>query len=415
MEINGISKLDLKRRNRMQILRLLQQVGATSRIDLSIALDLTRAAVTILTGEMIEQGILLEKGEFSPVGQKASRGRKKVLIDLDRNCKFAFGIALERKKVWIGLSNIGGETLEKRVLELSPNTDRESALQQIATEMEQMLQNNCLRTDRLVGIGLCYGDWASRFFELRTEDDRIDTTGLEQWLTTRFELPVVCDTLINGAAIAENDLFYASVSGAPMVLVRFEDQIEAAMLVEGELYRGAHKRAMDLAHMIVRPQGRPCTCGKQGCLVAECSLESVYVDLVNIFSPEHTPKLYARMDGNANLLRVAELAEYEALGDEAVTAVFDDRVNCMVTFLNNLIAAIDPGRILLIGSWFQGEQGRDRLRRLVAEQQTDPLVCQIEIGNLSYEQVYLSGCALAIRRFFIERGGISKEKENDNQ
>ncbi len=415
METNGISKLDLKRRNRMQILRLLQQVGATSRIDLSVALDLTRAAITILTGEMIEQGILLEKGEFSSVGQKASRGRKKVLIDLDRNCKFAFGIALERKKVWIGLSNIGGDTLEKRVFELSSNTNRESALQQIGAEMEQMLQNNCLRTDRLVGIGLCYSDWASRFFELRTEDDKIDTTGLERWLTAQFQLPVVCDTLINGAAIAENDLFYASVSGAPMVLVRFEDQIEAAMLVEGELYRGAHGRAMDLAHMVVRPQGRPCACGKRGCLVAECSLESVYVDLVNIFSAEHTPKLYARMDGNANLLRVAELAEYEALGDEAVIAVFDDRVNCMVTFLNNLIAATDPGKILLTGSWFQGEQGRNRLRRLVAEQQTDPLVCQIEIGTLSYEQVYLSGCALAIRRFFIERGGISKEKENDYQ
>lgn len=119
MEQNGISKLDLKRRNRMQIIKLLQQQGPTSRIDLSALLELTRAAVTIITNEMIEQGVLYEKGEVSTVGQKASRGRKKILIDINRNYKFAFGIALDHKKIFIGLSNIGGEVLEKRVYELA--------------------------------------------------------------------------------------------------------------------------------------------------------------------------------------------------------------------------------------------------------------------------------------------------------
>ena len=61
MEQFGISKLDLKRRNRMQILKQLQQHGPTSRIDLSSSLELTRAAVTIITNEMIEQGVLYEK------------------------------------------------------------------------------------------------------------------------------------------------------------------------------------------------------------------------------------------------------------------------------------------------------------------------------------------------------------------
>ena len=58
MEQFGISKLDLKRRNRTQILKLLRQQGPTSRIDLSMSLDLTRAAVTIICNEMIGQGIL---------------------------------------------------------------------------------------------------------------------------------------------------------------------------------------------------------------------------------------------------------------------------------------------------------------------------------------------------------------------
>ncbi|MDF2568327.1 MAG: hypothetical protein K0R90_1783, partial [Oscillospiraceae bacterium] len=92
MDQFGISKLDLKRRNRMHILNLLRQRGPTSRIDISKALELTRAGVTIITNEMIEQGVIYEKGEMNMSGQKISRGRKKILLDINSNHKFAFGV-----------------------------------------------------------------------------------------------------------------------------------------------------------------------------------------------------------------------------------------------------------------------------------------------------------------------------------
>ena len=65
----GISKLDLKRRNRMQILRVVREQGPISRVDISTALQITRAAVTIITNEMISQHILEEIGE-EPVEPK---------------------------------------------------------------------------------------------------------------------------------------------------------------------------------------------------------------------------------------------------------------------------------------------------------------------------------------------------------
>ncbi|NLZ47058.1 MAG: ROK family transcriptional regulator, partial [Clostridiales bacterium] len=49
MDQVGISKLDLKRQNRMQVLKILKQQGPTSRIDIAGILELTRAAVTIIT------------------------------------------------------------------------------------------------------------------------------------------------------------------------------------------------------------------------------------------------------------------------------------------------------------------------------------------------------------------------------
>lgn len=79
MEQHGISKLDLKRRNRMQVLKILKQRGPTSRIDIAGTLELTRAAVTIITNEMIEQGIIQEIGEYSTLQKKLREAEKRYL------------------------------------------------------------------------------------------------------------------------------------------------------------------------------------------------------------------------------------------------------------------------------------------------------------------------------------------------
>ena len=79
----GISKLDLKRRNRMQILRVIRENGPISRVDISAMLHITRAAVTIITNEMIAQSILEEVGEEpQDPSNEIRKGRRKILLDI---------------------------------------------------------------------------------------------------------------------------------------------------------------------------------------------------------------------------------------------------------------------------------------------------------------------------------------------
>ena len=77
MEQQGISKLDLKRRNRMHVLKILKQRGPTTRIDIAGTLELTRAAVTIITNEMIAQGIIQEIGEYKHVTEKPPEAERR--------------------------------------------------------------------------------------------------------------------------------------------------------------------------------------------------------------------------------------------------------------------------------------------------------------------------------------------------
>ena len=111
----GISKLDLKRRNRMQILKVVREQGPISRVDISAILGITRAAVTIITNEMIDQHILQEVGE-EPVNPNAEvrKGRRKILLDINETYKFAIGIYVDEKEISIGLTTLNAAALDKK-------------------------------------------------------------------------------------------------------------------------------------------------------------------------------------------------------------------------------------------------------------------------------------------------------------
>ncbi len=89
-------------------------------------------------------------------------------------------------------------------------------------------------------------------------------------LTARLGLPVVMDHDVNSAAWAEYR--HGAATGSPVaLLIALGTGIGAGLVVDGEIYRGAHGVAPELGHVVVVPGGRPCPCGKRGCWERYCS------------------------------------------------------------------------------------------------------------------------------------------------
>ena len=128
MEYQGISKLDLKRRNRMQILKVIRENGPISRVDIASALEITRAAVTIITNEMIEEGVLYEVGEAPVSLDNLQKGRRKILIDINPNYKFALGVSITEIGISIGLSNLNNDILDKSSMSNAANASYEEII-----------------------------------------------------------------------------------------------------------------------------------------------------------------------------------------------------------------------------------------------------------------------------------------------
>lgn len=86
----------------------------------------------------------------------------------------------------------------------------------------------------------------------------------------RLGLPVVLEHDANAAALAEHRLG-VPLGGGVGLLVVIGTGIGAALMIDGELFRGAHGVAPELGHLRLVPDGRPCPCGKRGCWERYCS------------------------------------------------------------------------------------------------------------------------------------------------
>ena len=147
MENVGISKLDLKRQNRRQILRLLRNAGPTSRIDIAHTIHITKAAVTIITNEMIREGILQEIGEQAPTGGKVPRGRKKILLDYNPTWRLVLGVSVQGEWLDVGLCTLRGETVEHHALMIDPSTTFQKLVQMVGEVYHDLAYKNDLKPE----------------------------------------------------------------------------------------------------------------------------------------------------------------------------------------------------------------------------------------------------------------------------
>ena len=90
-------------------------------------------------------------------------------------------------------------------------------------------------------------------------------------------LPLMVENEANLGALAELRLGGAADGSPPpdFVHVSAEIGIGAAIVVDGQLLRGARGFAGELGHVPVYPDGRPCGCGGRGCLEQYAGEEAV--------------------------------------------------------------------------------------------------------------------------------------------
>ncbi len=416
MEQHGISKLDLKRRNRMQVLKILKQRGPTSRIDIAGTLELTRAAVTIITNEMIEQGIIAEIGEYKHVTEKAPRGRKKILIDINNHYKFPIGITIEEDIVSVGLSTLSGDVLDKRNLSIDKNTDYSKIKSFCEQSIKEILSDNCLDVSSILGIG--FGIFPTMYSRLRIDikDEAPDFSKLKAEIREQIDVPLVFDNSVKGTAMANIDFLKTKdVNRLNIAFLQYGNSFNFVVTNLNEPIISYDNRTNFVDKMIINPtNGRVCACGRKGCVESELTPSAIKRKVKEVYSAENTPYLYEVSKGNfMNVTREMLYTAYDK-DDSGVKEILDNEIMFIAVLINNLYFSTNPQKIVLHRFPIRSDEDFDRLKEAIS-QIAGPIVAgKVDRSIIDNRHRFLSGCALAIRELFFNKGGYDTPSKKNS-
>lgn len=117
-----------------------------------------------------------------------------------------------------------------------------------------------------------------------------------------------------------------------IVIVRIDEGIGFAQLIDGKLYEPDDINACELGHTIVVPDGKPCICGKRGCLEAYSSLRGM-------------KSLYFEKTG----INAENITEVFKSGSQEAEEIRRQAVSVLGISLSNLFTISSPEAILLDG------------------------------------------------------------------
>lgn len=406
MDQHGISKLDLKRQNRMQVLKILKQRGPTSRIDIASTLELTRAAVTIITNEMIEQGIITEIGEFKHSSERAPRGRKKILIDINHNYKFVVGVIVEEDIVSIGLSTLAGAVLDKRNLIISGETAYEKILEFINNSLKEIMDYNCLKLDSILGIGIGVMPTMYSRMGIQVENRVSDYTQLTKAFEKFTNLPIVIDNSVKGTAMANIDFQKVKDPNRyNIAFLQYGDNFNFVVTNLNDPIVSYDNRTNFVDNIIVNPNSdEECPCGRRGCAKSELSPAALIKKAKRVFDKEKAPYLYAITDGNPDNIVYEMIMDSVANGDPAIKEMYRRSAELMAVLMNNLIFSTNPQKLVMHD--FRISDSDFYTFKSIMERIGGKDISElIELSIIEEKHRFLAGAAIAIRELFFTRGG----------
>jgi glucokinase len=169
-------------------------------------------------------------------------------------------------------------------------------------------------------------------------------------LSERWGGPAAVLSTTQAAALAEARLGAGRTRG-DLLYVLLGRSVTAGFVLEGRVYSGAHGRAGELAHWLVRPDGPRCSCGARGHLGPLASAQSLVRRMIGraVDHPESNAAMLRISGGRAEAMTAEQVVRLAAMGDAVARAVLDDAIEALAPALANLTVALDPDAIVVGG------------------------------------------------------------------
>lgn len=376
-----------------------------SRKALSEKTGLTPAAITLISGDMIREGLLIET---HAVHSGNGLGRKEVILDINLRAYVALGIYLEQHRAKIRCCDLSDrEIFQVDIYDLNEEQSFPCFLETVSMRISDLLEEYSVKTKYCLigaGVALPMAEYEEGCNEKDPEyvskkrlvqDILSQKLGIDVWSDSLACTMVSADIFLSGAPIGQNVLF-----------VKYGPEVEASYLSLAHYPQQYRSVPISLDHMLVDPQGKKCGCGGKGCLHTVSGFQEMAEEIREIYSEERTPKLFKLTRGDENQIVGSRIEEFYRNADPEVKTIIEKGAFYLAMVLKNCLSMLHLSSVVVYGELFFDSQYWDSFCGLL-----DTLHCkgQVRLSHFRRE-IETEGPAFSMVGRFFANGGLLDEK-----
>lgn len=355
----------IKALNQSSVLKMIYFYGPIKRADMAEQLGLTMPTITTNVNSLIGAGLVQE--EESPCSE-GSRGRKARPVDIVPDAQHYVGIEMRGSRRVICVQNFRGRSLYT-AKDDTPCRDYEKNMAWSCGMLRQALRQCGLTLDDIAGIGFCTPGLVNG------QEGILDTWPSYGWINKNIRADLAALSGYTGPISVENNACVRAY-GARLEQRRMLNEVPnfayfflshgvaCPFFLNTANVVGSVVGAGEVGHMIMEPNGLPCSCGNRGCLEAYASNTAVIAQCVRVLEEGGAPLLRARCPGGT-APTMEDILAAQTEGDEAVCRIIHGAISRIGIAIANIINFSCPRIMFVDGVLFSAENNQALLREIV--------------------------------------------------
>ncbi|MFC4736065.1 ROK family protein [Bacillus daqingensis] len=365
----------VKLANKSIILNTIREQEPISRAALAQTLGLTKATVSSLVEELINEQYCYQTG----LG-KSSGGRRPLMLQFNEKAGYSLSCDIGVNYILTVLTDLRGSVIHEISRSFDTN-DFTRTVMEIKVMLDECLAKAEDTAFGLVGIGFGVPGLVDKNGTILTTPN-LDWTqsNVKEIFEDQYGVPVVVTNEANAGAYGEKT-FGSARHTSSFVYVSAGIGIGAGIVLDDRLMMGAGGLSGEIGHTTIKDEGRSCRCGSKGCWEMYAS----EMALLRSF-PENGHDL-------ENLLSKAET-------DAAVRNAFEEIGYYLGVGLTNIIHTFNPEKIVIGNRLAKAERFiAEAMYKSVKERTLPQLYNQTDI---SFSRSYYYAAPYGLTAFNIE-------------
>ena len=338
--------------NQFNILNTIRKAGLISRVEIAELTGQSRAAVTNITARLIKEKMIFEKEtKTSP-----SRGRRRILLALNPEAAHVVGVKLSAFQLSFAVTNLQADVLSSLIV---PVRIGKRPVEFVADLIEEGIRH-CVAEARLsmrkisgIGIGMPGLIDSEKGVAYWSPLYKKGNTTLRNLIQSRFKIKTHIENDANTVTLAQQ-WFGEGRDVDNFLMVTVEHGIGMGIVVNGQIYRGVNRIGAEFGHLVIRPGGALCRCGKRGCI------ESYAADYRILETAIEACKAGDWKCNGVSSLTIEEVTDIARKGEPALRNIFKKGGEILGLGISGLAQIFNPEKIIIAG---EGVRAGDLLFR----------------------------------------------------